>query len=128
MCEAYPLYSVEVSGVGEPPAESRHVGHCSQMATFSRTGMMHYVRYTGMMHYVHYAGMMHYVHYTVTSCYNVGIAEIARKRSWPFVIYTDCCGGFMYTEISLFAPQTSFPVSVQEASSTELRVALLISL
>ena len=65
--------------------------------------------------------------YTVTSCYKVGIAEIARK--WPFVIYTDCCGGFMYTEISkLFAPRTSFPVSVQEASSTELRVALLISL
>ncbi|KAL5012431.1 hypothetical protein ScPMuIL_010982 [Solemya velum] len=30
-------YSVEYSGIGDPPAESQHLGHCSQAAIFLRT-------------------------------------------------------------------------------------------
>ena len=37
MSQTYP-YSVEFGGVGEPPAGREHVGHCSQVATFTRTG------------------------------------------------------------------------------------------
>ena len=39
MCAEYPQYTVEFSGVGQPPPETSHVGCCSQMATFTRTGM-----------------------------------------------------------------------------------------
>ena len=30
-------YEVKYSGVGDPPQEHRHVGHCSQMAVFVRS-------------------------------------------------------------------------------------------
>lgn len=30
-------YRVEYSGVGNPPPHKQHVGHCSQLATFTRT-------------------------------------------------------------------------------------------
>ena len=35
VCGRYP-YSVEFSGIGEPPAGMEHVGCCSQMAVFTR--------------------------------------------------------------------------------------------
>jgi hypothetical protein len=41
VCAEYPHYSVEFSGVGQPPPESSHVGCCSQIATFTRTTMQY---------------------------------------------------------------------------------------
>ena len=32
----YPTYSVQLSGVGDPPEGREEVGHCSQMALFTR--------------------------------------------------------------------------------------------
>lgn len=42
ICERY-QYTVELSGVGSPPADSGHLGHCSQMAVFSRRQRVSYL-------------------------------------------------------------------------------------
>ncbi|XP_023232718.1 small RNA 2'-O-methyltransferase-like [Centruroides sculpturatus] len=43
--DSYPRYTVEFSGVGNPPEESKHLGYCTQIAIFRRSGQQNVVEY-----------------------------------------------------------------------------------